>query len=455
MRFIVLLVLLLAQSSFGFCGFYVAKADASLYNQASQVILVHHDDKTALTLVNDFKGELAEFALVVPVPEVLTREQINVADRGLVERVDAYSAPRLVEYFDPDPCSPPIGIYADGMRAMKGAVMQATSVNEKSLGVTIEAQYTIGEYDIVILSAKESDGLEKWLIQSGYKIPKGASKALEPYLKQGLKFFVAKVNLKEQAKTGFTFLRPIQFAFESKKFMLPIRLGMINATGPQDLLVYAITKKGRVETTNYRTVKLPAGMDVPVYVKKKFPDFYRSLFEVSHEKENKKVVFQEYAWNMSWCDPCAAEPLTREELKKLGVFWLDDATEVGSSRPGGIRPQRIIMPPGGGAIEAYITRLHVRYDAERFPEDLMFQETADTENYQARFVLRHPWVGDLKCELGEGYRKELKSRRQKEAETLAMLTGWKMADIKSEMGPDVVVVPDDTKPKKWFQKIFK
>ena len=43
--------------------------------------------------------------------------------------------------------------------------------------------------------------------------------------------------------------------------MLPIRLGMVNAKGSQELFVYALTRKGRVETTNYRTVKLPSDID--------------------------------------------------------------------------------------------------------------------------------------------------------------------------------------------------
>ena len=77
-----------------------------------------------------------------------------------------------------------------------------------------------------------------------------------------MKFFVAKVNLKEQARTGLTYLRPLQFAFESRKFMLPLRLGMVNARGPQDLIAFVLTRNGRVETTNYRTVKLPANMDL-------------------------------------------------------------------------------------------------------------------------------------------------------------------------------------------------
>src|SRR5438309_1453609 len=89
-----------------FCGFYVAKADTKLFNQASQVVLVRHDDKTVLTMANDFRGDLKEFAIVVPVPTVLEKGQIRVSDRALIEHLDAYSAPRLVEYFDDDPCSP-------------------------------------------------------------------------------------------------------------------------------------------------------------------------------------------------------------------------------------------------------------------------------------------------------------------------------------------------------------
>ena len=91
--------------------------------------------------------------------------------------------------------------------------------------MTVEARYTVGEYDIVILSAAESTGLETWLTQNGYRIPTGAARVLGSYIKQGVRFFVAKVNLKEQARLGFSYLRPLQIAFESPKFMLPIRLG--------------------------------------------------------------------------------------------------------------------------------------------------------------------------------------------------------------------------------------
>ena len=123
-------------------------------------------------------------------------------------------------------------------------------------------------------------------------------------------------------------LRPIQVAYESPKFMLPIRLGMVNADGPQELFVYALTRNGRVETTNYRTVKLPTGMEMPVYVKDRFPDFYKAMFTQQVTKENMSAIFTEYAWDMGWCDPCAADPLSTEELRNLGVFWLGESGDA-------------------------------------------------------------------------------------------------------------------------------
>jgi hypothetical protein len=84
---------------------------------------------------------------------------------------------------------------------------------------------------------------------------------------------------------------------------------MINAHGPQDLVVYAITSQGRVETTNYRTVKMPTGMDIPEYVQPTFGNFYKDTFLHQWEKEGRNVAFTEYFWNMNWCDPCAGNPL--------------------------------------------------------------------------------------------------------------------------------------------------
>jgi hypothetical protein len=94
----------LSTTAQAFCGFYVAKADTSLFNRASQVVLVRDGKRTVLTMANDFEGDVKDFAVVVPVPTFIERDQINVGDKAVIDHLDAYTSPRLVEYFDPDPC---------------------------------------------------------------------------------------------------------------------------------------------------------------------------------------------------------------------------------------------------------------------------------------------------------------------------------------------------------------
>jgi hypothetical protein len=439
MLFGVALVSMVAWSTpaiLGFCGFYVAKADTKLFNKASQVVLVRDGDRTVMTMANDFEGDPKEFAVVIPVPTVLKREQIHVGEKALIDHLDAYSAPRLVEYFDQNPCArfdmkyrmAPMSAVAE-----RGGVRDAMAP-AKALGVTIEARYTVGEYDILILSAQQSSGLETWLRQNGYRIPSGASDVIATYLKQNMRFFVAKVNLGEQTRLGFSYLRPLQIAYESPKFMLPIRLGMVNAKGQQELFVYALTRNGRVETTNYRTAKLPVDMELPVYLKQsnEFASFYKAMFARQVEAQDGRAVFLEYAWDMGWCDPCAADPLSKDELRQLGVFWVDAVD--------------------GRAPNVFLSRLHVRYDNEHFPEDLVFQETGDRANFQGRYVLRHAWTGADSCSAASEYRAGLAQRHAREAAQLSQLTGWNVAAIRAKMGPDA---PVGAQPAAWWERLWK
>jgi hypothetical protein len=439
-----------AAPALAFCGFYVSKADSKLFNKASQVVLVRDSDRTIVTMSSDFKGDPREFAMVVPVPTAIERGQINVGDKALIEHLDAFTAPRLVEYHDPNPCA----VYEFSARRELAAAAPAAQLSvadaarAKSLGVTIEARYTVGEYDILILSATESRGLETWLRSSGYRIPAGASDVLTSYIRQNMRFFVAKVNLAEQAKLGFSTLRPIQVAYESPKFMLPIRLGTVNADGTQEMYVYTLTRKGRVESTNYRTVKLRSDVEIPTFVKdpKEFARMYRAMFDQHVKQEQMNAVFLEYAWDMGWCDPCAADPLSSDELRRLGVYWVGQPSTGVTSAP--------IRAPQPGPQNVFVTRLHIRYDKAHFPEDLVFQETGDRTNFQGRYVMRQPWTGPATCPQAEVYRRELRERQEREAQTLASLTGWPLAEIRRRAGL-AATSPNAATPAAWWRDLWK
>jgi hypothetical protein len=402
-----------------FCGFYVATGDMRLYNRASKVVIARDGNRTVLTMSSDFRGDPQEFAVVVPVPVVLEKGQVHIGDSLAVTHLDDFSVPRLVEYTDPNPCPQPVASaggalhYRGGRADLKVGIVEVRG----DMKVAIRAQYKVDEYDILILSAEEGRALGAWLRGRGYTMPPGAESVLSSYIKQGMFFFVAKVDVSEQERLGYHYLRPIQVAYESPKFMLPIRLGMVNAEGPQEMFVFTLTRRGRVESTNYRTVRVPTDVDVPEFVKGEFTSFYPLLFAKARRKEGDDALFLEYAWPVSpiraTCDPCTGPNLTPDELRGLGAYWIS---------------------LDGRGPDVFLTRLHVRYDAKHFPEDLLFHETGDRQNWQARYVIHHPYPGQEECAERKAYLKSVWERRRNEAANYASLTGADEGSVRRRMG---------------------
>ncbi len=184
-------------TSRAFCGFYVSGADASLYNNATMVVMMREGTRTVLSMQNNYQGPPENFAMVVPVPVVLQEDNVKTLPREIFARVDKLAAPRLVEYWEQDPCEQIVMYEMMAGNAPSAAAMRKSAdAVEEDYGVTIEAQFKVAEYDIVILSATDSGGLDKWLRKNEYNIPKGAEKVLRPYVEQDTKFFVAKVDAK-------------------------------------------------------------------------------------------------------------------------------------------------------------------------------------------------------------------------------------------------------------------
>ncbi len=407
-------MLLASNMASAFCGFYVATADTKIFNKTSQVILVRDGDMTTVTMSNDFKGDVKEFAMVVPVPVVLGQDDITTVSPAVFDALDKYSGPRLVEYYDENPCRQKDlamnRISRLNMKVPTSGVTPDMAESAEINNVTIEATYEVDEYDILILSAKESVGLKNWLTQNNYKIPEQAEVVLEPYIKNNLKFFVVKVDVDRLANSGSDMLNPLQITYESSKFMLPIRLGMANADGAQDLIVYGLTREGRIECSNYQTVEMPTARNVPTFVRDDFSRFYKDVFDREYSRQGEDAVFLEYAWNVtpSWggmkCDPCVGPPPIHRDLASAGVRWNMNQDQV------------------------HFTRLHVRYTQDKFAQDLLFQVTPNKEHFQARYIITNPATGSFKCKEGQNYLVDLVNRRQRELDELQVLAGWNPDD---------------------------
>jgi uncharacterized protein (TIGR03382 family) len=401
-----------------FCGFYVAGADAKLYNNATMVVMMRDGTRTVLAMQNNYQGPPENFAMVVPVPVVLGEADVKTLERAVFDRVDQLAAPRLVEYWEEDPCyEPPVYKHKErrGRSKKSGDMMSASIPDAADYGVTIEAEFTVGEYEIAILGAKDSTGLDAWLRDNGYSIPEGAAPVLEPYVQAGMKFFVAKVDIQKVAfnEQGQAMLSPLRFHYDSPQFDLPVRLGLINSNGAQDLIVHILGRNKRYEVANYPNVTIPTNLDVKNEVRERFGQFYASLFDHTLA-QNPKAVITEYSWSAASCDPCPVPALSGQELRVLGADVLPGLS-------GHFDEQGNLIDEWSVANEFTLTRLHARYDKSSLGEDLVFTEApaivggreflqtdgvlergsrpADygQDNFQARYIIRHYWEGAVNC----------------------------------------------------------
>ena len=416
-----------AHTASAFCGFYVSGSGQKLANDATQVVMMREGTRTSLAMQNDYKGPPEKFAMIIPVPVVLQKDNVKTLPKDVFAKIEELDAPRLVEYWEQDPCS--LSGVADAFGAgglgLSGIGEGGGGRGEGiGLGVKVEAHFDVGEYEIVILSAKDSTGLDTWLKQEKYSIPEGAEPVLRPYVAAGMKFFVAKVDpAKVTFENGHAALSPLRFHYDTDTFTLPVRLGLLNSSGTQDLIVHIIGKGKRYEAANYPNVTIPTNLDVEEATSSQFAAFYAALFDRTAEK-NPKAVVTEYSWDAGNCDPCPGPPLDASQVATFG---------------GDIMPTRVASVPGGGSlgggqwggfyggVQGYVlTRLHLRYGKDTLGDDIVFREAppitggregfarfgsdagafrqergskpAPENNFQARYVIRHAWTGPMLCD---------------------------------------------------------
>jgi hypothetical protein len=395
-----------------FCGFYVSGSSEQLVNKATRVALMREGTRTVLSMSNDYDGPPQDFAMVVPVPVVLQQENVRTLPHDVFTHIESLTAPRLVEYWEQDPCyvEPPMQMAMPTTTATPAPAPTAPGAVARDLGVRIEAQFTVGEYQVLVLSATQSAGLETWLHREHYNIPNGAAEYMAPYVREQWKFFVAKVDIArvQRRPGGGARLSPLRFHYDAPDFRLPVRLGLLNAGDAQDLIVYVLHPTSRFEVANYPNVFVPTNLDVADSARSNFGELYARLFDYTMEAAGGRAVVTEYAWSTSSCDPCPTPPLEQQDLATLG------ADVLGQGRPG--------FDTSYHVYNMTVTRLHTRYNRATLTEDLVFREAPSVvggrefitdargrpeqgarpaeyggNQFQARYAIRHPWTGPIAC----------------------------------------------------------
>ena len=363
-----------------------------LRSDGSKVAIVRDGLRTVISLSMKYRGPPEDFALVVPVPVVLERAQVRTLPAEVLERLDAITRPRLVEQWEDYPCADEdewdeARASSEGGTGARARGEEGSSGREPTPLVKVEASFSVDAYDVVVLGASDSMALEAWLRAQGYALPSKIEPFLRPYVAAGSKFFVAKVDPKKiDMSWGRAVLPPLQFRYDSESLTLPIRLGLANVDGDQDLTVWVLGK-GRYEVANYESALVPTNLRLVEGAAGDFAAFYERLLADTFAKHPRSVL-TELALDADACSGCGVDERVLEEL--------------------GASPKT----------SPTVTRLHARYGPS-FTEDFTFRaaapleggdepvgsgalptaagRTSDRNAFYARYFVRHPWKDEIDC----------------------------------------------------------
>lgn len=360
-----MLTILLASPAHAFCGTYVGGSGDTLINESSQVILARSGTTTSLTLTMDYRGSATEFALLLPVPEVITADDVTAMDQEIIDWIAGFSRPRAVRYSCDDAFDTQLDGYGCGNLMGCGG-----AAKDGAYGTEVEGSFKAYGYEFVVLSAEESAGLQGWLTANGYAVPAGGEDILQEYIDAGSYFLAAKVSLDEVPEEN-VWLTPIRITYESDVFALPIRIGTISSDGPQEVVIYALTDvdtAGEVGIANYPEVTMET--ECMLHSDTDLDTWYGEQVQAAVAKEGAAWI-REFSWSMRptvsgtyHCDPCTVEP----------------AAPGGSFRPFGL-----------DARSAHLTRLRMRYTRDTAPEDLVLYTSGITDvEEQLKFIEANP-----------------------------------------------------------------
>jgi hypothetical protein len=398
---------ILVPSAGAFCGAYVGGVDETPTNQQSTIVLARTGEHTILTLYSDSQGADADFGLLIPVPSDVDADDLRLVERAALDRLDAYTAPRLVAYscedfYSPD-VDPNIATQKDhhqgssttssssGCGSSGGGSSSWTPVDsdpwwepddadtgavdsdppswvDTGTGVIVEEEFDLEEYTAAVLTAPDAAGLQVWLDENGFSAPDETTLLLQEYINQGSSWLALRVN----ADIAGEWPSPLQLHYESERVSLPLRLGTSASQGLQELVLYVLADGGaRYGISNYDEAPEPQSEcmlhDTSWYLDAieettGLPD---NPAEALERQVSGLAWTTEYSWAGGKCDPCpTGGPLTSEDARSFGL------TAVWT------------VP--------HVTRLRLRYTPDAVPMDPVFYDTGVTDPLQRRYVT-HKW----------------------------------------------------------------
>ena len=384
----------------------IPDAQQPVFN-TTRIVLAWDAGHAVLTIDLGTPGQADGHALLLPIPGEVETQKIEAGDLSALEHLDDATAPRLTEVLE-IPCAlPPL------------------APTSRDTMFSHRAKNDTGAYEAMVIAPVRIEEIEKHLYGSRFNLSQSIRSIIASYIKQKMRFILVRKADKLSETRPPSAFQLLKISYDTKNFILPIRLN--SNQGLQDILLFTLTRHGRVEPANYITTKLKTDVKLPLFIRQDFSNFYQAMFDRANRGDTPRSVLLEYFGSGESCLTCLAPSLNVSDLRSLG------ATRE--------------IPKGGDSQNVYVTRLHARFDTTHFPEDLILNETRDRESFVARYLLPTLSTAQIACPAGKDYQESLSNSAWHQAQELQKLTGWPASDIMikmAETGQSLRYTPHDT-----------
>lgn len=376
------LSLLASAEARAFAGFYATRGPTPVDSPSSTVVLMRDGDRTVVSLRVHPGDATGDLALIVPVPGAIERSAVRTLRPDALDRVERVSAPRLVEFWERDPCAPPP--VEDPTAPFDNA--------SRPPAETVEAGFAAADYDVAIVRATSAAELAGWLRREGYHVPAGLDVAAAPYANARHRFLVARVPAARLRAEGPSAIR---FHYRAPELVLPLRLGALNASGPQELWVHVLARGTRVEAANRDDVLVPTNLLMYPTARARFGEVYETIIDRVFRRHPDAAV-TEYAWPADRCEGCPAQPLEATALDALG-------RDVIGGPPTGFVHTRLHLRLGDAPAEDLVLRPgHAIAAGRGRPRGYgrlsrRVERRAEGNAFAARYAILHGWSRPNRC----------------------------------------------------------
>lgn len=416
-----------------FPGVCIGKDPTPRFVHATQIVVMRNAAVTAVTIMIDYEGPLAPFALLFPVPADVEARDVKTVRRGVIRRLEQLSAPRFHAFYEHDPCA--TGAFEqdwDERMEVSGRgfltppelpTPEGRYAVPNLISAPIEPMFKRAENEFVygVFPAQDAAMLSRLLTERGYHVSQATLDAFAPYLGASKRILMAEVRLEHVEILGpnRAQLGGVRYFTKRPHPGLPVRLGATNSKGQQDLLIYVLDPARRYQAAKYENLFLPTNVVVP-------PDSGRELRRVHNEafdraRRGRSAFVTEYAWSTKGCgQPCPDAPLGLDELMTLGGDVLHPRSSAALRRRTSPRDELARRNALLAQHEYVLSRLHHRYTPAELPWDVELVEAAamrggtgvpsgpsgelsrtahpgDRNELQVRYVSLHSWRGPASC----------------------------------------------------------